>query len=86
MKTTLKMKMTSKIGLHHQIIPSPLLFKKLPEIFLMTFHLDSHTTTDVKPDMLSGVLTGNGIPHGRYNIRGIAHVLTKSKDYIFMQR
>ena len=31
--------------------------------FLMTSQLDSHTTTDVKPEMLSGVQTGNGIPH-----------------------
>ena len=52
----------------------------------MTSHLDSHTTTDVKPDMLSGVQTGNGIPHDRYNIRGIAHVRTNRKDDIFMQR
>ena len=29
---------------------------------MMTSHLDSHTTTDVKPDMLSGVQTRNGIP------------------------
>ena len=35
---------------------------KVPKILLMTSHLDSHTTTDVKPDMLSGVQTGNGIP------------------------
>ena len=28
---------------------------------LMTFPLDSHTTTDVKPEMLSGVQIGNGI-------------------------
>ena len=40
----------------------------------MTSHLDSHTATDVKPDMLSGVQTGNGIPHDQYNICGIAHV------------
>ena len=52
----------------------------------MTSHLDSRTTTDVKPDMLSGVQTGNGIPHDRYNIRGIAHVHTNRKDNIFMQR
>ena len=45
-----------------------------------------HTTTDVKPDVLSGVQTGNGIPHDRYNIRGIAHVRTNRKDDIFMQR
>ena len=31
--------------------------------FLMTSQLDSQTTTDVKPEMLSGVQTGNGIPH-----------------------
>ena len=29
----------------------------------MTCHLDSHMTTDVKPDMLSGVQPRNGIPH-----------------------
>ena len=52
----------------------------------MTSHLDSHTTTDVKPDMLSGVQTGNGIPHDRYNICGIAHGRTNRKDNIFMQR
>ena len=52
----------------------------------MTSHLDSHTTTDVKPEMIPGVLTGNGIPHDEYNIRGIAHVRTNSKDDIFMQR
>ena len=52
----------------------------------MTSHLDSHTTTDVKPDTLSGVQIGNGIPHDRYNIRGIAHVRTNRKDNIFMQR
>ena len=52
----------------------------------MTSHLDSPTTTDVKPNMLSGVQTGNGIPHDRYNICGIAHVRTNRKDDIFMQR
>ena len=58
------MKTTSKIGLPPKIIlPPPL--KKLPEIFLMTSHLDSHMTTDVKPDMLSGVQSGNGISHDK---------------------
>merc|ERR1712115_301499 len=54
----------------------------------MTSHLDSHShmTTYVKPDMLSGVRTGNGIPNDRYNIRGIAHARTNRKDDIFMQR
>ena len=52
----------------------------------MTSHLGSCTTTDIIPDMLSGVQTGNEIPHDRYNIRGIAHVRTNRKDDIFMQR
>ena len=38
----------------------------------MTSHLDSHRTTDIKADMLLGVQTGNGTPHEKYNIRGIA--------------
>ena len=52
----------------------------------MTSHLDSHRTTDIKTEMLSGVQTGNGIPYDRYNIRGIAHVCTNRKSDIFMQR
>jgi len=52
----------------------------------MTFHLNSHRTTDIKPEMLSGVQTGNGTPHDKYNIRGNAHARTNRKDDIFMQR
>ena len=52
----------------------------------MTSHLNSHGTTDIKPEMLSGVLTVNEIPYDRYDIRGIAHVRTNRKDDIFMQR
>ena len=52
----------------------------------MTSPLDSHTTTDVKQDMLPGVQTGNEIPHDKYDIHGIAHVHTNRKDDIFMQR
>ena len=52
----------------------------------MTPHLNSHLTTDIKPEMLSGVQTGNGTPHDKYNIHGIAHVRTNRKDDIFMQR
>ena len=52
----------------------------------MTSQLDSHTTNDVKPEMLSGVQTGNGIPHYQNNIRGIAHAQTYSEDDNFMQR
>ena len=52
----------------------------------MTSHLNSHRTTDIKPEMLSGVQTGNGTPHDKYNIRGIAYARTNRKDDIFMQR
>ena len=52
----------------------------------MTSHLDSHKTTDIKSEMISGVRTGNGTLHGKYNIRGIAQVRTNRKDDIFMQR
>ena len=52
----------------------------------MTSHLNSHRTTDIKPEMLSGVQTGNVTPHYKYNIRGIAHARTNRKDNIFMQR
>ena len=52
----------------------------------MTSHRDSRTITDVKTELIPGVQTGNGIPHNKYNIRGIAHVRTNRKDDIFMQR
>ena len=67
-------------------MPPPQLKSILPEFFFMTSHLDSHKTTDIKPEMLSGVLTGNGTPHAKYNIYGIAHARTNRKDDIFMQR
>ena len=51
----------------------------------MTFPLDSHTTTDVKLDMLSGVRTGNEISYDIYNICGIAHARTNRKDNSVMQ-
>ena len=51
----------------------------------MTSHRDSHTITDVNREMIPGVQTGNGIPHDKYNIRGIAHVRTNRKDDISMQ-
>ena len=52
----------------------------------MTSHHDSETTNDVKPEILPGVKTGNGIPHDKYNVRGIVHTRTNRKDDIFMQR
>ena len=66
--------------------PLPLPLKNYLKFFLMTSHRNSHTTTDIKPEMLSGVQTGNGTPHDKYNIRGIAHGRTNRKDDIFMQR
>ena len=47
----------------------------------MTSHLNNHGTTDIKPEMLSGVQTRN-----KYNICGIAHACTNRKDDICMQR
>ena len=74
------MKTTSKNNL------APPLKRILPEIFLMTSHFNSPETTDINLEILSGVQTGNGIPHHEYNIRGIAHMLLYRKDKIFMQR
>ena len=86
MKTTSKMKTTS------QIVPSPKLFfapppppqlkRILPDIFFMTSHLESHGTTDIKPETLSAVQTRNGIQHVEYDIHGIAHVHAYRKDDI----
>ena len=52
----------------------------------MTSHLNSHRTTDIKLEMLSGVQTSNGTLHDKYNICGIAHAWTNRKHDIFMQR
>ena len=53
-----------------------------PWHFFMTSHLGSHGTNDMKPEMLPGVQTGNGIQHVEYNIRGFAHVHAYRKDNI----
>ena len=47
----------------------------------MTFHLDYHTTTDVIPEILSVVQTGNGILHDEYNMRGISHACTEKTTF-----
>ena len=36
--------------------------------------------------MITGIKTGNGIPHDKNTIRGIAYAHTNRKDDIFMQR
>ena len=65
---------------------SKMKIKKLAEFYLITSHHDSHTTTDIKPEIIPGVQTENGIPHDKYNIRGIAHVRKNRKDNTFRQR
>ena len=52
----------------------------------MTSHRGSHTATDVKPEMIPGVWTGNAIQHNKYDVHGIAQAPTDRKDDIFMQR
>ena len=47
----------------------------------MTSHLDRHGTTDIKPEMLSGVQTGNGIWHVEYNIPGRKKTFKSKDDY-----
>ena len=72
MKRTSKMKMAQKNKDDLKNWPTPKKFfcppfpslRNLPEFFLMTSHLDSHTTTDVTPEMIPE--TGNGIPHDIY--------------------
>ena len=51
-----------------------------------TTHLDSHSTTDHKPEILSAVKAGNRISHDGINVRGIMHVQVCRKDDIFRQR
>ena len=52
----------------------------------MTSHHDIYTTTNVKLEMIPGIQTGNGNPHDKCNLRGIAHARSNKKDNIFMQR
>ena len=53
---------------------------------LMTAHLDSYSTTDLKPEILSAVLTGKKNSRDGRNVRGITHVHVCRKDDIFRQR
>ena len=50
----------------------------------MSSHLNSHGATDIKPEKLPGVQTGNVTPHDKDNLRGIALAHTNRKDDIFM--
>ena len=56
------------------------------EKMFTTPHLDSHSTTDPKPEIQSAVLTGNRISRDRRNVRGIMHVHMCRKDDTFRQR
>ena len=51
---------------------------------LMTIHLDCSAITDCKPEMLSGVETGNIIPVDELNLRGIAHAHTYTEKTTFL--
>ena len=62
----------------------PTLLLRITWIFLKTSHHDSHTTNDVKPEMLSGVQTGNRISHDEYNAHGIAHAHAYRKVLFFL--
>ena len=55
--------LNNEVDLKKSFCP-PHLKRILPDFFFMTSHLDSHKTTDIKPEMLSGVQTGNETPHG----------------------
>ena len=70
---------------HNNLAPPPSYYD-ITWIFLKTSHLNSRTTNDVKPEMLSGVKTRNKILHYENNVRSIAHVRAYIKDNIFMQR
>ena len=50
----------------------------------MTFPLDSHTTTDVKPERYQ--VSKPKMEFHKYDIRGIGHAHTNRKDDIFVQR
>ena len=51
----------------------------------MTSHLNSHGTTDIKLEMVSGVQTGNGTLHDKYSIRGIAQPMhAQTEKMIFL--
>ena len=51
-----------------------------------TPHIDSHSTTDPKPEIQSAVLTGNKISCDGRNVGGIMHVHMCRKDDSFWQR
>ena len=53
---------------------------------LMTPHLDSHRTTDPKPEILSADSTGNRSSRDGRSVHGIIHVHMRKKDDIFRQR
>ena len=58
---------------------------------MLSSSLDSHGTTDIKPEMSSGVQTGNGTSHDKYNIRGkqkrrhFYAKTTSAKLYIYIE-
>ena len=56
---------------------------------MLSSSLDSHGTTDIKPEMSSGVQTGIGTSLDKYNIRGKQkrrhfYAMTSAKLYIYI--
>ena len=52
--------------------PPPRPLKNYLKFLLMTSHRDIHTKIDVNLEVIPGIQTGNGIPHDKCNLRGIA--------------
>ena len=46
----------------------------------MTPHLDSHSTIDLKPEILSAVLTGTRTSRDERNVRSMTHLHMCRKD------
>ena len=70
------MKKTSEMG-----TTSKMKIKNYLKFYLMTSHHDSHTITDVKPEIIPGVQTRNGIPHDIHNICGMSVCVAWFPDY-----
>ena len=76
MASTMKMTSTLKLGTCNKVRCIIYYLKKL----LMTLHLDRHSTTDPKPEMISAVWTGKRIQHNERKICGIEHAHMFRKD------
>ena len=70
MKMTSKLRTSSKLKTTPKMTPPQQYYlKKL----VATFHLDRHSKTDFKPEILSAVSIGNRIWYDESNVRGVGH-------------